>query len=89
MAVDRRKSAAVAHLKGTKHRIYEDSFRMLPRVVPLVESLNRGKIFAVFDGIGSAPEGRHAGQFMADHSCCGIGDRDNLLISRDLLYRYG
>jgi hypothetical protein len=70
-AVDRRNSAAVAHLKGTKHRIYEDSFRILPCEVPLVESLNRGELFAVFDGIGSAPEGRNAAQFMADHSCCG------------------
>ena len=40
---------------------------MLPREVPPVERLNRGEIFAVFDGIGSAPEGRHAAQFMADH----------------------
>jgi len=62
MAVDRRKSAAVAHLRGTKHQFYEDSFRMLSRDVPLVENRNRGEIFAVFDGIGSAPEGRHAAQ---------------------------
>lgn len=67
MTVDRRQSSAVAFLKGTKHRFYEDSFRMLPREIPLVESRNRGEIFAVFDGIGSAPEGRHAAQLMADY----------------------
>jgi serine/threonine protein phosphatase PrpC len=33
----------------------------------MVENQNRGELFAVFDGIGSAPEGRHAAQFMADH----------------------
>jgi hypothetical protein len=67
MTIDRRQSSAVAFLKGTKHRFYEDSFRMLPREIPLVESRNRGEIFAVFDGIGSAPEGRHAAQLMADY----------------------
>jgi serine/threonine protein phosphatase PrpC len=66
MAVDRRLNCAVAYLKGTKHKIYEDSFRMLPREIPLVEKCGRGEIFAVFDGIGSAPEGRRAAQYMAD-----------------------
>jgi PPM family protein phosphatase len=66
MAVDRRQDCAVAYLKGTKHKIYEDSFRMLPREIPLVGQCRRGEIFAVFDGIGSAPEGRHAAQHMAD-----------------------
>ena len=67
MTVDRRQASAVAFLKGTKHQFYEDSFRMLPREIPLVKNLNRGEVFAVFDGIGSAPEGRHAAQSMADH----------------------
>jgi serine/threonine protein phosphatase PrpC len=66
MAVDRREFCAVAHLKGTKHKIYEDSFRMLPREIPLVQACRRGEIFAVFDGIGGAPEGRRAAQHMAD-----------------------
>jgi serine/threonine protein phosphatase PrpC len=66
MAVDRRQSCAVAHLRGSKHKIYEDSFRLLPREIDLVESCNRGELFAVFDGIGSAQEGRHAAQYMAD-----------------------
>jgi PPM family protein phosphatase len=66
LAVGRRQNCAVAYLKGTKHKIYEDSFRMLPREIPLVEKCGRGEIFAVFDGIGSAPEGRRAAQYMAD-----------------------
>jgi len=63
---DQRESAAVSYLKGTKHKYYEDSFRMLPRDIPLVEQKKRGELFAVFDGIGSAPEGRHAAQEMAE-----------------------
>jgi hypothetical protein len=66
MTVDRRQTAAVGFLKGPQHRFYEDSFRMLPREITLFKSLNRGEIYVVFDGIGSAPEGRHAAQFMAD-----------------------
>jgi len=58
---------AVAWLKGSKHTYYEDSFRMLSRDVPLVAQRERGEIFAVFDGIGSAPLGRHAAQEMAEH----------------------
>lgn len=64
--VDQREGAAVSHAKGTRHRFYEDAFRMLSRDVPLVAQQQRGELFAVFDGIGSAPEGRHAAQVMAD-----------------------
>jgi serine/threonine protein phosphatase PrpC len=39
---------------------------MLPREIPLVQKCRRGEIFAVFDGIGSSPEGRRAAQHMAD-----------------------
>ena len=39
---------------------------MLPREIPLVWQCRRGEIFAVFDGIGGAPEGRRAAQHMAD-----------------------
>ncbi len=60
-------SAAVAWLKGTKHKFYEDRYRLLPKAIPLVAKHNRGELFAVFDGIGSAPEGRRAAQEMADH----------------------
>ena len=63
---DQRGSVAVSWIKGNKHKYYEDSFRMLSRDIPLVEQRNRGELFAVFDGIGSAPEGRHAAQEMAE-----------------------
>ena len=63
---ERRGSAAVAWRKGTKHTLYEDRYRMLPREIPLVAQRERGEIYAVFDGIGSAPQGRTAAQFMAD-----------------------
>jgi len=63
---DQRGSAAVSYLKGTKHKYYEDSFRMLPKDIPLVKQKKRGELFAVFDGVGSAPEGRHAAQEMAE-----------------------
>ena len=64
--VDQREGVAVSHAKGTKHRFYEDAFRMLSRDIPMVAQHNRGEIYAVFDGIGSAPEGRHSAQVMAD-----------------------
>jgi serine/threonine protein phosphatase PrpC len=56
----------VAWLKGTKHKFYEDRYRLLPKTIPLVAKSNRGEVFAVFDGIGSAPEGMHSAQHMAD-----------------------
>jgi len=64
---DQRESVAVSYLKETKHKYYEDSYRMLPKDIPLVEQKKRGELFAVFDGIGSAPEGRHAAQEMAEN----------------------
>ena len=63
---DRSGTAVTVFLKGTKHRFYEDRFRLLSRDVPIVRKSNRGEIFAVFDGIGSAPMGRQAAQLMAD-----------------------
>jgi protein phosphatase len=61
-----RGSAVVAWYKGKSHRIYEDSFRLLPRTVPVVGAQNRGELFAVFDGIGSAEKGHSAAVAMAD-----------------------
>ena len=52
--------------KGTKHFRYEDGFRLLSRDISLVEKAERGEIFAVFDGIGSAPEGARAAIHMCD-----------------------
>jgi len=67
VSVEKKEFVAVAWLKGSKHTYYEDSFRMLSRDVPLVAKRERGEIFAVFDGIGSAPQGRHAAQEMAEY----------------------
>ncbi|HED00471.1 MAG TPA: protein serine/threonine phosphatase 2C family protein [Proteobacteria bacterium] len=64
---EKKGSAAVAWLRGTKHRFYEDRYRLLPREIPLVGRQNRGELFAVFDGMGSAPEGRRAAQEMSDY----------------------
>lgn len=62
----RREMAAAACLKGTRHHLYEDSYRMFPRDIQLVSESGRGEIFAVFDGIGSAAKGKEAAQAMAD-----------------------
>ncbi len=61
-----RGKASVAWLKGSKHKFYEDRYRILSEDIPLVRDQNRGEIFGVFDGIGSAPKGRQAAQEMAD-----------------------
>lgn len=66
MNIEKSGSAAVAWLKGTRHMFYEDRYRMLPQTIPLVGQSGRGEIFAVFDGIGSAPEGMRSAQRMAD-----------------------
>lgn len=63
---EQRGKSAVAWLKGTKHRLYEDRYRLLPREVPLVGKANRGELFAVCDGIGSAPMGMCAAQTICD-----------------------
>jgi len=62
----KREMAAAACLKGTRHHLYEDSYRLFPKDIPLVRHSGRGEIFAVFDGIGSAAKGKEAAQAMAD-----------------------
>jgi serine/threonine protein phosphatase PrpC len=66
MMTEQRGSTAVSWIKGTKHRVYEDRYRILSRDVPLVATKKRGELFAVLDGIGSAPRGMSAAQEMAD-----------------------
>lgn len=66
MLTEQRGAAAVSWIKGIKHRVYEDRYRILSRDIPLVAQANRGELFAVFDGIGSAPRGMSAAQEMAD-----------------------
>jgi len=63
---ERRGCAAAAFLEGTRHALYEDRYRILSRDVPIVGAANRGELFGVFDGIGSAEKGRDAAQEMAD-----------------------
>lgn len=58
-------NASVSWSPSPKHA-YEDRYRLLPREVPLVAAASCGEIFAVFDGIGSAPRGMSAAQAMAD-----------------------
>ncbi|MBN1626111.1 MAG: protein serine/threonine phosphatase 2C family protein [Deltaproteobacteria bacterium] len=59
-------SVGVESLKGTKHKLNEDRYRMLGKDIPAVRDQDRGELFGVFDGIGSAPKGRQAAQEMAD-----------------------
>ncbi len=64
--LESRGSATVAWYRGLEHPYYEDSFRLLPREVPVVGSQDRGELYAVFDGIGGCPQGRSAAIKMAD-----------------------
>lgn len=59
-----RKSAAVSFL-ASPHHGYEDSSRLLTAGVPIVQAAGRGMVLAVFDGIGSAPQGKQAADHMA------------------------
>uniref|UniRef100_A0A7V4G7N1 Protein serine/threonine phosphatase 2C family protein n=1 Tax=Desulfobacca acetoxidans TaxID=60893 RepID=A0A7V4G7N1_9BACT len=63
---EQRGQAAVARLQGSKHRFYEDRYRILTREAPFVHRQRRGEIFAVFDGISSEKGGRSAAQLMSD-----------------------
>lgn len=64
--IEERRGAAVLWLKGATHRHYEDRFRLLNRDVPLVSGSAVGEIFAVADGVGSAPLGMSAAQYLCD-----------------------
>ena len=56
----------VASLPGKAHRMNEDRYRILGGAVPPVHSAGRGHVFAVMDGVGSAPKGMKAAQLLAD-----------------------
>lgn len=64
--IEERGNAAVVWQQGTRHKFYEDRYRLLCRPIPLVEQAKRGEIFAVCDGVGSAPRGRDAAQEVCD-----------------------
>jgi serine/threonine protein phosphatase PrpC len=53
-------------IKGKTHISNEDSYRLLGNTVPIVKNADCGQIFAVFDGMGSAPKGGYAAQTMSD-----------------------
>lgn len=57
---------AAYSIKGKNYRFNEDRYRLLGNKAPLVKKMNRGELFAVFDGMGSAPKGGDAAQFMCD-----------------------
>lgn len=59
--IEQRGHCAVAWQKG-RHSFYEDRYRLLCRPIPLVEQAGRGEIYAVCDGVGSAPKGMAAAQ---------------------------
>ena len=66
MVSERLGCAAAAFSKGPKHKQYEDRYALFPLAKQAVKRHDRGEIFAVFDGIGSAPEGMHSAQHMCD-----------------------
>jgi len=65
-SVESRGRGTVGELKGSTHQFYEDRYRLLSGEIDLVRNADRGEIFAVFDGVGSAPKGMRAAQAMAD-----------------------
>ena len=65
MTTESRVNAAISWLPSP-HHLYERRFRLLSADVPLVANKNIGEIYAVFDGVGSAPKGMAAAQTMAD-----------------------
>jgi serine/threonine protein phosphatase PrpC len=60
-------AAASGHsIKGTNHQFNEDRYRLLDQRAPLVCKSGRGHLYAVMDGVGSAPLGMRAAQHIAD-----------------------
>lgn len=53
-------------IKGKSHKKNEDRSIMLGEKARLVKQAGRGQIFSVFDGMGSAPKGGEAAQYMCD-----------------------
>jgi len=64
---ERKGSAAVSWLKNSKGKShYEDRYRLLTKDIPLVGRSGRGELFAVLDGMGSAPLGMASAQLVCD-----------------------
>ena len=86
--IEERLGAAVLWFKGATHRYYEDRYRLLSRDVPLVSSSAVGEVFAVADGVGSAPLGMSAAQHCCDRLAQLFepsGDQDQTQRLQDLL----
>lgn len=64
--IEERGNSTVVWQQGPRHKFYEDRYRLLCRSVPLVDQAENGEIFAVCDGVGSAPRGRDAAQEVCD-----------------------
>lgn len=60
--VEERGTSAVIWQRGPRHKFYEDRYRLLCFPIPLVRKAMRGELFAVCDGVGSAPKGMAAAQ---------------------------
>jgi serine/threonine protein phosphatase PrpC len=59
-------NAVYRNEQGVKSRPCEDRFRVLDARVPLVRNARRGFLYAVMDGVGSAPKALRAAQHVAD-----------------------
>lgn len=67
MNTERKENAAVSWLKNSKGKShYEDRYRLLTNDIPLVGKSGRGELFAVLDGMGSAPLGMASAQIVCD-----------------------
>jgi serine/threonine protein phosphatase PrpC len=66
VTIEHRGCATVAWQQGPRHKFYEGRFRLLCRPIPLVEQASCSEIFAVLDGVASAPKGMAAAQEVCD-----------------------
>ncbi|MBU1172893.1 MAG: protein phosphatase 2C domain-containing protein [Proteobacteria bacterium] len=88
VTIEKKEYSSVAWIKGKTHPYYEDSFRLLSRDIGLVETVGRGEIFAVFDGIGSTKHGRHSAQKMAESLLECFRHPEKILKNRESLYTH-
>lgn len=88
VSVEKKECASVAWVKGTSHAFYEDSFSLLSKDIHLVNSVGRGEVFAVFDGIGSAKLGRHSAQIMSESLITCFRNPGTILKNRESLYTH-
>jgi hypothetical protein len=80
--------AAVAWLKTTTPKPYQDRYRLLSKDIPLVVGQDRGEIFAVFDGTGGAPKARESAQEMSDSLLRFFQEPERFSPSRQGIYQF-